>query len=220
MPTGRREAGAAPRAARSARPVTDLRGRAAAGERKRMTAPTQVLFIHGAGEGAYEEGQALADSLSRELGPSYEMRYPRMPAGGSRAWRRQIADELSQVEGRVPLVAHSLGGSVVLQYLAEDEPAAALSGVFLIAPAYWGAPDWEVEEYALRADFASALAEGLPLHFYHSRDDEWVPFSHLARYREVLPEAVFREFDGRGHQFGDDLTEVARDIERLQTVSG
>jgi pimeloyl-ACP methyl ester carboxylesterase len=48
--------------------------------------------------------------------------------------------------------------------------------------------------------------------FYHSRDDEVVPFEHLALYQAKLPKATVREFDGRGHQFGDDLSEVARDI--------
>jgi len=28
-------------------------------------------------------------------------------------------------------------------------------------------------------------------------------------------QATIREFDGRGHQFDDDLSEVARDIERI-----
>jgi hypothetical protein len=44
------------------------------------------------------------------------------------------------------------------------------------------------------------------------RDDEWVPFAHLALYAEKVPQARFREFDERGHQFEDDLSEVAHDI--------
>ena len=52
--------------------------------------------------------------------------------------------------------------------------------------------------------------------FYHSRDDEWVPFAQLALYAEKVPHARFREFDGRGHQFDDDLREVAHDIQSLK----
>jgi uncharacterized protein len=52
--------------------------------------------------------------------------------------------------------------------------------------------------------------------FYHSRDDEWVPFAHLALYAEKVPHARFRAFYGRGHQFDDDLSEVAHDIEGLE----
>ena len=58
--------------------------------------------------------------------------------------------------------------------------------------------------------------EGLPMFFYHSRDDELVPFGHLALYAEKVPHARFRAFYGRGHQFDDDLSEVAHDIEGLE----
>ena len=50
---------------------------------------------------------------------------------------------------------------------------------------------------------------------YHSRDDEAVPFAHAALYAEKLPRATVQEFDGRGHQFNDDLSEVAQGIGRL-----
>jgi uncharacterized protein len=42
-----------------------------------------------------------------------------------------------------------------------------------------------------------------------------VPFEHLALYAGRLPQATVREVEGRGHQFGDDLSEVAEDIARL-----
>jgi uncharacterized protein len=52
----------------------------------------------------------------------------------------------------------------------------------------------------------------LPMFFYHSRDDGSVPYVHLALYKEKPPRAIVHEFDGRGHQFDDDLSEVAQDI--------
>jgi hypothetical protein len=58
-----------------------------------------------------------------------------------------------------------------------------------------------------------ALAGDWPLVRYHGRDDEVVPpFSHLAMHAAQLPRAKLRELDGRGHQFNNDLAEVARDI--------
>jgi predicted alpha/beta hydrolase family esterase len=131
------------------------------------------------------------------------------------AWRDQIARELSALDGEVVLVGHSLGASVLLKYLAEEKLQKPIAGLFLVAPPYWGAEDWEVGEYELQSDFASKLPEGLPVFLYHSRDDEWVPFSHLALYAGRLPQATIREFDGRGHQLDDDLSEVAWDIGRL-----
>ena len=91
-----------------------------------------------------------------------------------------------------------------------------IAGTFLVAVPHWGVEVWEVDEYVLQANFASKLPENLPMCFYHSRDDGLVPFGHLALYAEKLPQARFREFDGRGHQFDDDLSEVAHDMEGLE----
>ncbi len=178
----------------------------------------QVLFIHGGGEGAYEEDKKQAASLLDALGTAYDVWCPQMPDEGSpeyEAWKDQIAEELTTLDGEVILVGHSLGASILLKYLSEEKVEDRVPGLFLIAPPYWGTEDWEVSEYALHEDFASKLPEELPMFFYHSRDDEWVPLVHLALYAERLPRATIHEFDDRGHQFDDDLSEVARDIEGL-----
>jgi uncharacterized protein len=178
----------------------------------------QVLFIHGGGQGAYEEDKKMAASLRDALGATYEVRCPKMPDEDHpeyEAWKDQIATELAALDGEVILVGHSLGASILLKYLSEENVGKPVAGIFLIAPPYWGAEDWEVSEYALQENFASKLSKELPMFFYHSRDDEWAPFAHLALYTEKLPQATIHEFDGRGHQLNDDLSEVARDIKRL-----
>jgi hypothetical protein len=48
---------------------------------------------------------------------------------------------------------------------------------------------------------------------YHGRQDETVPFAHVALYAKALPQAVVRHLDGRNHQLNDDLSEVAADIQ-------
>jgi len=178
----------------------------------------QLLFVHGGGEGAYEEDRKLAASLQDALG-GYGVHCPKMPDENSpqyAAWTDRIASELAKLDGEIFLVGHSLGASILLKYLSEERTATPISGTFLVAAPYWGVEDWEVDEYVLQEDFASKLPEGLPMFFYHSRDDEWVPFAHLALYAEKVPHARFRAFYGRGHQFDDDLSEVAHDIEGLE----
>jgi predicted alpha/beta hydrolase family esterase len=173
----------------------------------------QVLFIHGAG--GYEEDKKLAADLRDALGTTYDVRYSKMSDNHEVAvWKNQIARELAVLDGEVILVGHSLGGSILLKYLSEEKVDKPVAGVFLIALPYWGAEDWEVDEYTLEKDFASKLPEELPVFMYHSRDDETVPFAHLALYAEKLPQATVYEFDDRGHQFDDDLSEVAQDIRR------
>ncbi len=177
----------------------------------------QVLFIHGGGgQEAYEEDEKLAANLQDVLGDAYAVRYPKMPHSVEyEAWKEQVARELAALGGEVVLVGHSLGASILLKYLSEEGLKKPVAGIFLIAPPYWGAEDWEVSEYALQDGFAAKLPGELPVFFYHSRDDEVVPFAHLALYTEKLAQATFHEFDGHGHQFNDDLSEVARDIKGL-----
>ena len=177
-----------------------------------------VLFVHGAGEGAHEADEKLAASLRDTLGSGYDVRSPRMPGEDDPevgVWKEKIAGELATMDGGAILVGHSVGAHIVLKYLSEVEVEKPVAGLFLVATPYVGTGGWEIEEYALREDFASELPEGLPVFFYHSRDDEEVPFAHLALYAERLPSATIRELDGRGHQLDDDLSEVARDIEGI-----
>ena len=50
----------------------------------------------------------------------------------------------------------------------------------------------------------------------HSRDDPEIPFEHLERYSRVLPHAIVRALDGRGHELNQpEFPELADDIRRL-----
>jgi predicted alpha/beta hydrolase family esterase len=182
----------------------------------------QILFIQGGGEGAYEADGKLVASLRNALGVAYEVLYPQMPNESDPdygPWKGQIKKELAALKGEVILIGHSLGSSFLLKYLAEEKLEKSIAGIFLMATPYWGGDGWQYEGYervALPEDFASKLPGGAPIFLYHSRDDEIVPFAHLALYAEKLPQATIREVDGGGHQFSNDLSEVASDIANLQ----
>lgn len=175
-----------------------------------------VLFVHGAGPDEHEGSAGMAASLRDALGPGYAVRHPEMPEAGDpryAAWRDRVSAELAALPvDEAVLVGHSLGASVLLKHLSEEEPRRPVSGLFLLAPPFWREEGWEVEEYALREDFALRLPEGLRVFLYHGRDDEVVPFAHLELYAARLPRATVRRLDGRGHWFGGDLSVVARDI--------
>lgn len=180
--------------------------------------PKQILFVQGGGEGAYAEDETLVTALQDELGAKYRVCYPAMPGESQpryEEWKDMITEEIETLNGEIILVGHSLGGSLLLKILSEETVPTALAGLFLLAPPYWGVEDWQVGEYQLRDDFAKKLPDDVPIFFYHSRDDEWVPFEHQALYAEALPQATVHQFSGRGHHFDNDLFEVARDIEQL-----
>ena len=185
-----------------------------------MTKP--ILFIHGGGgEGAYAEDGVLAASLQKALGSAYEVRYPKMSleeSAGYSDWKAQIATELSSLDDGAILVAHSVGGSILLKYLSEEQVEQPIAGLFLLATPYFGGDEnWNYREMDLTQDFATRLPAIPRIFLYHSRNDEVVPFAHLALYAAKLPQAVVRISDGRGHQFGNDLTDVAEDVIQGET---
>lgn len=90
-----------------------------------------------------------------------------------------------------------------------------IAGIFFISTPFWsGDEDWK-KDFKLKENFTDNLPKEAPIFFYHSRDDEEVPFSHLALYRQKIPQATFSEIPNGGHQLNNDLTLVAQDIKSL-----
>lgn len=182
---------------------------------------TRVLFIQGGGKGAHAEDTPLANSLEQALGPKYELRFPRMPREADPdvvLWKEKISEELSRITGKVVLVAHSVGGSILLRYLAEETVGKPIAGVFLLAAPSWDADRWDFDDLKLPSDVADKLAPLRRLYFYHCRDDDVVPFAHLALHGAQIPWAVTRAFDKGGHQFDKELAGVVMDIRRVDNA--
>jgi predicted alpha/beta hydrolase family esterase len=178
----------------------------------------QVLFIHGGGEGGYEADASLAASLERELGAGYNVRYPHMPSDETPdfGWGQRIASELAAIKEETLLVGHSLGASMLLKVLSEHQVSHPIRGIFLLATPFWtGDQEWQ-KGLVLREDFARTLPKDVPVFLYHNEDDEEIRVSDLAIYEAKLPHATVRRAATGGHQFGDDLGQVARDIKALK----
>jgi uncharacterized protein len=177
-----------------------------------------ILFIHGGGEDGYKEDNRLATSLQILLGTDYDIQYPQMPSDESLpdfGWLKTIKDELSAINNEVILVGHSLGSSMLLKYLSENESTKAIAGIFLIATPFWsGDEDWK-SGLKLQEDFADRLPKHIAIFLYHCRDDGEVPFAHLDKYAQCLPHATIRELASGGHQLNNDLSVVANDIKSL-----
>ena len=172
-----------------------------------------VLVIHGAGEPRRRRGTVYWEPLlGNTLGPGYRVTAPRMPRPAQPhywTWARRI-DELLASTRRPLLVGHSFGASVLLKYLSETLHRPSLAGLFLVATPFWGQ---DFPEFALPPDFGVRLRDLSPLYLYHSWDDPEIPFEHLERYSRLLPHAVVRALDGRGHEFNQpEFPELAADI--------
>jgi predicted alpha/beta hydrolase family esterase len=174
----------------------------------------QILFIHSAG--AKEEGSgALIRFLENHLSQFFEIHAPDMPQPDQPQfvrWRNTIEQELSALDGDIFLIGHSLGGSVLLKYLAEDSRAKRIQALFLVAIPYWGKKNWNVDDFLLPKDYAGKLGDIPQIFLYRSRGDDVIPEDHLQQYRKEITHAQVRELAGREHAFMNGLPELVADL--------
>lgn len=180
----------------------------------------KILFVQGAGEGSHTEDRALAEYLEKALGSEYELRYPKLSGLENivyDAWNNEARAELERLGEHGIIVAHSLGAAAILKYLSEEQHDTHIAGLFLIATPYKCKDgEWGTDDFAMETTFASTLPDMGAVVMYHSRDDEWVPFSHLALWAEKIPHATVRQLDGQGHSFSNkEFLELVEDIKSI-----
>jgi predicted alpha/beta hydrolase family esterase len=179
-----------------------------------MTAKQQVLFVQGGGKGTHDEwDDKLVASLREQLGSSYDVRYPRMPNEDEPSypeWKDALEKELAALRDGAILVAHSIGGTILLKMLAEASSERSLGGLFLLATPFVGKGGWSLDDLRRPADLGTRLPRGVPVHFFHGVEDETAPLAHVELYARAVPQARVHRLPGRDHQLNSDLTEVAR----------
>ena len=189
-----------------------------------MAGRRQILFIQGGGAGVHDEwDDRLVDSLRRELGDGYEVRYPRMPDEDDPSyatWGADIRREIAALDDGAVVAGHSVGGTILINALAEHPPERELTAIMLIAAPFVGAGGWPGDEFELPRDLGARLPQGVPVHVFHGLQDETAPPSHAGLYAGALPQAQLHRLPGRDHQLDDDLTEVAHAISASRTWAG
>lgn len=177
-----------------------------------------VLFIQGGGNSGYDIDTAMVDSLKHALGGDYDVLYPKLQVDESApdfGWPRQIGEKINEIEGEIILIGHSLGASFLLKYVSETKVHKKIAGIFLLAAPFWtGEEDWKMG-LKLKDDFTDNLPKNVPIFLYHNMDDEEVPFENLSSYAKKLPRATLHKLTKGGHQFGNNLQFVAKDINKI-----
>jgi pimeloyl-ACP methyl ester carboxylesterase len=180
-------------------------------------APTrQILFIQGGGAGAHDEWDGkLVESLRRELGGGYEVRYPRMPGEGDPGyarWGAAIRREMTGLDDGAVVAGHSAGATILVHALAEQPPDRGLAAIVLIAAPFVGSGGRPGDEFELTSDLGARLPPGVPVHVFQGFRDETPPPSHAGLYALAIPQALVHLLPGRDHQLNNDLSEVAETI--------
>ena len=186
-------------------------------------APRQVLFVQGGGAGTHDDWDAaLVESLQRQLGDGYDVRYPRMPDEDDpnyTAWSAAVRDELAGLADGAVVVGHSVGGTILVAALAERPPERTVAALVLVAAPFVGAGGWPGEEFELTGDLGTRLPHGMPVHLFHGLDDRTAPPAHADLYARAIPQAQLHLLPGRDHQLNDDLAEVAQAISTLRPTA-
>lgn len=181
----------------------------------------QIFFLHSGGpQGSHEGSSDFITWLKKELGTGYEIMHPIMPHPDSpdyESWREKLNTELPKLNDEAIFVGHSLGGSILLKYLAEESFDRSVAGLFLVSVPFWGGDEnWDHDEFKLHDRFIETLPEMSQIFLYHSKSDPVVPFAHQALYAKALPKSIVREIDGKEHAFARGLPELVEDIQSLE----
>lgn len=184
-----------------------------------MDVKRTVLFVQGGGAGVHDQwDHKLVASLARELGPGYEIRYPRMPREDDprhAAWKAAIDEALAALDDRAILVGHSIGGTLLIHALGAQATERRFAAVFLVAAPFVGDGGWSSDELEPAGDLGARLPRDMPVHVYHGLADSTAPPSHAELYARAVPQARVHCLPGRDHQLNDDLHEIAADIRAL-----
>ena len=188
-----------------------------------MTETRQLLFIQGGGAGVHDNwDDKLVDSLRRELGDGYEVRYPRMPAEddpSDATWGPAIREAMATLDDGAVVVGHSVGATLLVHALAEDTPEVRLAAIVLVAAPFVGGGGWPADEFELTDDLGARLPADVPVHLFYGLDDETAPAAHAELYARAMPQADVQRLPGRDHQLNNDLREIAVAIRALRPPS-
>jgi len=183
----------------------------------------QVLFVQGGGTRVHDEwDNKLVDSLQHELGPSYEVRYPRMPNEDDPSyatWKTTLQKEIASLNDGAIVVGHSIGGTILINVLAEHPRARELGAIFLIAAPFIGDGGWQLDDWQLQRELGAKVPSGVPIYVYHGLADDTAPPSHAELYAHAIPQAQLCRLPGRDHQLNNDLREIAAAIKALAVAA-
>lgn len=158
------------------------------------------------------------ESLGERLGEEFEVIVPSMPSKLNAKyleWKIWFEKYVPYLEEEVVLVGHSLGGTFLAKYLAENELPRKIRGVFLIAAPYEGNAEYSLTDFCLPDSLAKLAYQAANIFLYHSEDDPVVPFADLNKYQKALPLAQVRIFKDREHFNQEELPELISDIKNL-----
>lgn len=131
------------------------------------------------------------------------------------AWKIMFEKVLPFIRENVIIIVSSLGGTFILKYIWENEFPIKIKKLFLLAAATSDTPDeklWSFQ-FDLERVYNKVDRWTEQIYLYHSREDAIVPFEQSLELKTYFPDAIFREFDDKGHFYLEErIPELEQDI--------
>ncbi len=156
--------------------------------------------------------------LQERLGDDYEVILPQMPNKQNSKyaeWKIWFETMTPFFDPTVIFIGHSLGGIFLAKYLSENNFSKKIIATILVAAPFDKESDYSLGDFRLPPDLSNFERQGGEIFLYHSKDDPVVPYSDFEKYKKVLPAAVDRIFDNRGHFNQENLPEIIEDIRKI-----
>jgi len=131
------------------------------------------------------------------------------------SWKIMFEKMIPHFNQEIILVTTSLGSTFILKYIWENEFPVRIKKLFFVAAAIADTTDevlWSFS-FDLEHVYSRVSRWAQQIYIYHSSDDDSVPFQQALELKQYFPEAIFREFDDRGHFYNQaELPEIVEDI--------
>jgi predicted alpha/beta hydrolase family esterase len=178
----------------------------------------EILFIQGAGNVTIDEEQVIVEGLKANLGDGYAILLPPIKDADNPTysnWEDALITNLNLLSGKVILLGHSLGASVILKHFSREPVPEKIIGMILFGAPFWKDQTWDVSEYEIEEDLAVNLSKLANIYFYYSMDDEVVPYNQFQSYLKLIPKAHWRVLSGIDHSYHGAIPEMVADIREL-----
>ena len=131
------------------------------------------------------------------------------------AWSLALEQEIAGLGDGAILVGHSIGGTFLVNALAERRPKRRIGAIVLISAPFVGEGGWPSDGWTPQRVLGEKLPRGVPIRLFHGLADAEVPLAHAELYARAIPHAEVHRLPDRDHQLDEDLREVAASIRSL-----
>lgn len=164
----------------------------------------------------YFFGTSWKSTLQQNLGEDFQVIAPLMPNqfdARYEEWKIWFEKLIPLLNDEVVLVGHSLGGTFLAKYLAENTLSKKITSLHLVAPMYdaEGTND-SMCDFVMPQNLEKITNQCSNIFLYQSSDDEIVPPLNAEKFLKALPNAKLLSFSDRGHFNQESFLELVETI--------